>query len=77
MSTESPPSASDWLAAFAEALGVEAPGPETIEEILSLAAVAAHASERKAAPVACWLAARAGRPAAEVAELARQVGGGA
>jgi hypothetical protein len=52
--------ASDWLAAYAERLGVPAPAPEEIEAVLALAGVAAHASERIAAPVACWLSARAG-----------------
>lgn len=74
MSTEATPSASEWLTAFAEALGVEAPGPEAFEELLSLAAVAAHASERKAAPVACWLAALAGRSPAEALDIARELG---
>lgn len=74
MSSQANRSAPEWLSAFAEALGVEAPGPETIDDILELAAVAAHASERTAAPVACWLAARSGRRAAEAAELARELG---
>lgn len=74
MSTEASPSASEWLTAFAEALGVEAPGPEAIDELLSLAAVAAHASERTAAPVACWLAALAGRSPAQALHLARELG---
>jgi hypothetical protein len=50
----------EWIAGFAERLGVEPPGDEDIERILRLAAEAAHASERTAAPVACWLAAWAG-----------------
>ena len=54
-------SATEWLAAYSEALGIDAPTEEEINEILALAGVAAHSSERTAAPVACWLAARAGR----------------
>lgn len=65
--------AEEWIAAFAGKLGVEAPSPETFDEILRLAAEAAHASERTAAPVACWLAAQAGRGPAEAAELAADV----
>lgn len=49
-----------WVAAYAERVGVPAPTDEEFEAILELAAVAAHASERVAAPVACWLAGRAG-----------------
>jgi hypothetical protein len=52
----------EWIAAFADALGVAPPADEDREAVLRLAAVAAHASERPAAPVACWLAARAGVP---------------
>jgi len=54
------PTAEAWLAEFAAALGRPAPTPEETQAVLKLAAVAAHASERKAAPVACWMAAQAG-----------------
>jgi hypothetical protein len=50
----------EWIEAFARELGVEAPDAGTIETLLNLAGVAAHSSERTAAPIACWLAARAG-----------------
>jgi hypothetical protein len=52
--------ARDWLSAYAEKRGVEAPTTEEFKTLLDLAGEAAHASERVAAPVACWLAARAG-----------------
>ncbi|HZM41056.1 MAG TPA: DUF6457 domain-containing protein [Acidimicrobiales bacterium] len=50
----------EWLAAFAAAAGVEAPSADDIDTLLDLAGVAAHASERTAAPVTCWIAATAG-----------------
>jgi len=50
----------EWIALFAAQLGVEPPTAAETEDLLALAAVAAHASERTAAPVACWLVARAG-----------------
>jgi hypothetical protein len=53
-------SAKEWLAGFSTLLGVEAPTAEEIRDLLALAGDAAHASERMAAPVACWLVARAG-----------------
>lgn len=53
-------SAKEWLTKFAALLGVEAPTSEEIRDLLALAGDAAHASERIAAPVACWLVARAG-----------------
>jgi hypothetical protein len=61
-----------WIAAFAKHLGVEPPDATTVEELLELAGVAAHASARTAAPIACWLVGRAGISAAAglvVAEL--------
>lgn len=65
--------ASEWLAAYADRLGAEAPTPEEIESVLALAGVAAHASERIAAPVACWIAARAGVPLEAAMRAAREV----
>jgi len=57
-----------WLADYAGRLGVPAPADDEFEALLELAAVAAHASERVAAPVACWLAGRVGLdPAAALA----------
>jgi hypothetical protein len=51
--------AHEWIAAYAEKLGVAAPTEAQFAQVLELAGVAAHASERMAAPVACWLAATA------------------
>ena len=64
--------ASEWVAAFAARLGVEPPDDETVTTLLELAGVAAHASERTAAPVACWLVGRAGLSPAEALALARR-----
>jgi len=52
--------ANDWLAAYAEKLGVPAPTKEELEAVLDLAGEAAHSSHRIAAPVATWLAGKAG-----------------
>ena len=57
-----PPTAEQWLDAFAAALGLPAPSADERDAALRLASVAAHASERRAAPIACWLAATAGVP---------------
>ncbi len=57
--------AKEWLTSFAAVLGVDAPSDEQISDLLRLAGEAAHASERIAAPVACWLTARAGLSPAE------------
>ena len=58
--TEEHGAAQAWLAAYAERVGLPAPSNQELDAILELAAVAAHASERVAAPVACWLAGRVG-----------------
>ncbi len=63
--------AKEWIAAYAGQLGVDAPSADELKAILDLAAEAAHASERIAAPVACWLSARSGRSLEESLELAR------
>ncbi len=69
----SPVQASSWLERFARELGTEVPSEEEQKALLSLASVAAHASERLAAPLSCWLAARAGRSPEEALELARRL----
>lgn len=63
--------AKKWIAAYAERLGVEPPDADELKAILDLAAEAAHGSERIAAPVACWLSAKAGRSLEESLALAR------
>ena len=68
--------ATEWIAAYSEKLGVDPPSSDEFGAILDLAAEAAHSSERVAAPVACWLAARAGLSLEESLTLARQVGDG-
>jgi hypothetical protein len=67
--------AREWIDAYAERLGVDSPSAEEFTTILDLAGEAAHSSERVAAPVACWLSARAGLSLDESLALAREVGG--
>lgn len=68
MTTDETPTGAAWVAAFADRLGVEPPDAATMATLLELAGVAAHASERLAAPIACWLVGRAGvDPAAALA----------
>lgn len=66
--------AKEWMSAYAERLGQEPPTADEFKLILELAAVAAHASERVAAPAACWMSARAGRSLEESLELAKEIG---
>ncbi len=65
--------ATSWISAYAERLGADAPTRDEFEAILALAAEAAHSSERVAAPVACWVAAKAGVPLTDALEAARGI----
>jgi hypothetical protein len=69
--------AAEFLEAFSAETGVPAPSPEQTTTLLELASIAAHASERLAAPLACWMAGVSGRPAAELLEAARRIAPGA
>lgn len=68
-----PVNAREWIAAFARRVGTEPPTNEEWSQLLDLAGEAAHASERVAAPVACWVTARAGIPPARGLEAAREM----
>lgn len=71
--TDADRSAADWLSAFAERVGMPAPDPADIDTVLELAGVAAHASERTAAPIACWLVGRAGLAPADALTIAKEI----
>lgn len=49
-------SGKEWIARFAQEAGIPSPDEAQVEKLLRLAAVAAHSSERIAAPIACWIA---------------------
>lgn len=66
--------AKEWITAYAAELGAEPPTGAEFKAILELAAEAAHASERTAAPAACWLAAKTGRSLEESLAAARRLG---
>lgn len=67
----------EWVRRFAAELGVEQPTQEEIDELLKLAAIAAHASERTAAPIACWVGGQTGRSPASLREVAKRINPGA
>ncbi|HEX2383707.1 MAG TPA: DUF6457 domain-containing protein [Acidimicrobiales bacterium] len=64
----------EWIAAFATRLGVAPPDDETVQTLLAIAGVAAHASERTAAPIACFLIGHAGITASDAASVAATIG---
>jgi hypothetical protein len=65
--------ARQWIDAYAERLGTTPPSPEDFSLLLNLAGEAAHASERIAAPVACWVAAKAGVDLEQALDAARDI----
>ena len=68
----------DWLTGFAAEIGTVPPTREELDMLLELAAIAAHASERPAAPITCWLVGRAGLdPGAALAAGRRLAAGSA
>lgn len=67
--------AREWIDAFAEELGAEPPTSEEIKRLLDLAGVAAHSSERIAAPVACWVGGRSGADLDRLEAAAARVAG--
>ena len=67
--------AKEWIAEFAAKLGTEPPTTAEFSTLLDVAGEAAHSSERVAAPVACWVAAKAGRTPPEALEAARAISG--
>lgn len=69
-------SAEDWIASFAGLADAAPPSETETGKLLKLAAVAAHSSERIAAPLACWIAGRAGLELDAAIELAERLGGG-
>jgi len=63
----------EWVRTFCAELGVDAPTAAEEAELLELASIAAHSSERPAAPLACWAAGKTGRPPGELRDIARRV----
>jgi len=64
----------EWIADFAAELGVPPPDSHAVDTLLSLAGVAAHRSERTAAPLACYLVGRAGIDPSRAAQIADTIG---
>ncbi len=65
--------AQEFLDAFAAAVDVPAPTAQEFDTLLEVAAIAAHSSERLAAPLACWMGGVSGLPADELLAAARRV----
>jgi len=67
--------AEQWVEQFAKEAGADSPSRDEFDEVLKLAAEAAHSSERTSAPLACWIAGKTGKPLAELVSIAERIGG--
>jgi hypothetical protein len=65
--------AREWIDRFAAELGSDPPSDDEFNAMLDLAAVAAHDSERVAAPVACWIGGASGRSLADLQAIAERI----
>ncbi len=65
-------SGEQWIAGFAREVGAAEPDQAQVDKLLKLAAVAAHSSERIAAPIACWIAGAAGLDLDEAIAIAER-----
>lgn len=63
----------EWVAQFATELGIAEPTPVEIEILLDVASVAAHSSERWAAPLTCYLIGKAGLSVNDALALAQRL----
>jgi hypothetical protein len=66
-------SVAGWLERFSGELGITPPSDAEVEALLALASVAAHASERVAAPISCWLVARSGHSVEDAVRIAESL----
>lgn len=66
----------EFLQAYAAEVGAPIPRREEMDALLEVAAIAAHASERVAAPLACWMSGASGLDVCELLAAARRVATG-
>ena len=62
-----------FLAAFAAEIGAPPPSGEQSTALLEVASIAAHASQRTAAPLACWMGGASRMPIDELLAAAQRV----
>jgi Domain of unknown function (DUF6457) len=67
--------AREWIDAFAAELSTDPPTNDEIKRLLDVAGVAAHSSERIAAPITCWIAGRTGASLEEIEAAAARLSG--
>ena len=62
-----------WIHEFAQRLGITPLSEADTEALLDIASVAAHSSERLAAPLTCFLIGQSGMPIVEARAIADQI----
>jgi len=62
-----------WIDRFALVLETHTVSDDDLEALLELAGIAAHSSERMAAPISCWLAGQSGVTPAQALARAREL----
>ena len=68
--------ADEWIERFSAEVGGSPPDEAEVAKLLELAGVAAHSSERIAAPLACWIAGRGGLDLDEAIVQAKAIAAG-
>jgi hypothetical protein len=66
--------AQEWIESFAAELHLQPPTEEEFSSFLDVARIAAHSSERVAAPIACWLIGRARTSPDAARDVAERIG---
>jgi hypothetical protein len=62
-----------WLDDFADELGIGSVTSEEADKLLDIAGMAAHSTERKAAPLTCWLIGKSGKSVEEAYNIAKSL----
>ena len=63
----------EWLNAYAEKIGGEAPNETEVNDLLSIAGIAAHSSERTAAPLTCYMIGKYGLSPNDALNFAKEL----
>jgi hypothetical protein len=66
----------EFLVAYAAEIGAPIPSREEMDALLEVASIAAHGSQRTAAPLACWMGGTSGVSVPELLAAARRVAPG-
>jgi Domain of unknown function (DUF6457) len=62
----------EFLEAYGAQIGAPLPSRAEMDALLEVASLAAHGSQRTAAPLACWMGGASGRPIADLLAAARR-----